>query len=509
MVEADVDAIIKDVENMVLTGRSNPYEVILMTANRNSTDWMEKYGLSVSEEEKKMMRFWFSLTQERLVQMADQIIKAFLHGFISQSRERGNRRHVRLSYQLGQEALARQLVIKLKEKGMVPVVTKPGTMDSLQEKTRKEAFADLCVDDLQPIIQGYKEAMKSHRDVLLDTCGMIGIGQFGKKSEPMATDQVNVTPSIQGAKEAAGTHLYYLAEQEKISLEGEYIKPSEISFCRVAFPDLHTGEYFEDIFQSFFQLYLMDSEPYELAQQTLIDSMDRCSQIELKGCEGNLTNLTVSLFSIEDEERQTKFLNCGGDLNIPFGEVFTTPKLTGTNGLLHIPSICLKGMFYHELKLWFEEGIVKKVECLEGEEYVRNTLFQGSDYVPVGEFAIGTNTYAYRLARKYELEERLPILISEKTGPHLALGDSCFAKAEQVPVYNMYDKKEMVCRENEGSFKNGGNRRYCGFHVDITLPYGQIEYVRGRTWRGEIIPLIKMGKFVVEGAKRLNLGLEG
>lgn len=107
MVEADVDAIIKDVENIVLTGYNNPYEVILMTANGDSTDWMEKYESPVSEEERKMMRFWFSLTQEHLAQMADHIIKAFFHGFISQGRKRGKRRHVRLSYQLGQEALAR------------------------------------------------------------------------------------------------------------------------------------------------------------------------------------------------------------------------------------------------------------------------------------------------------------------------------------------------------------------------------------------------------------------
>ena len=38
---------------------------------------------------------------------------------------------------------------------------------------------------------------------------------------------------------------------------------------------------------------------------------------------------------IENREQQTNFMNCGGDLNIPYGEVFTTPQLKGTNGLLH------------------------------------------------------------------------------------------------------------------------------------------------------------------------------
>lgn len=508
MVKLDADTIQREVQDKVLTGGSNPYEAILMNADRDSVDWMQRYGLPVSEGEIQMMRFWFSLPRERLVQMADHMIDAFLHGFVSQSRERGSRRRVRISYCLGQEALARQLVIRLKERSLLPVVEKPKTQDESWERQKRGAFADLSQEELEAVMECYGKAIKSHESAFRDTCGMIGIGQFGRKPLGRLPNKADSNTAGQDEKEAKAGRLYFLAEQGKAALEAEYVKPSEISFCRAAFPDMQVGERFEEIFHAFFELNLMDSEPYELAQQALIDSMDKCTQIEIKGGRGNLTDLTISLFPIRDERRQTKFLNCGGDLNLPFGEVFTTPRLAGTGGLLHVPCACLKGWVYHDLKLWFEHGTVERAECQEGAKYLRENLFQGSDYVPAGEFAIGTNTFAYTLARRYGLENRLPILISEKTGPHLAIGDSCFARAEDVPVYNMYDRKEMVCRENEVCLRNGKDRCYCGFHVDITLPYDQIEYVWGRTAPGETVPLIENGRFVVEGTQELNTGLE-
>ena len=56
-------------------------------------------------------------------------------------------------------------------------------------------------------------------------------------------------------------------------------------------------------------------------------------------------------------------MNCGGDLNIPYGEVFTTPRLTGTTGLYHVEEICLKGIFYHDLRLTFKDGWVVDATC--------------------------------------------------------------------------------------------------------------------------------------------------
>ena len=42
--------------------------------------------------------------------------------------------------------------------------------------------------------------------------------------------------------------------------------------------------------------------------------------------------------------------------------------------------------------------------------------------LPMGEFAIGTNTTAYAMAERFGITDRLPILIVEKNGPPFCCG---------------------------------------------------------------------------------------
>ncbi|MFR7445317.1 MAG: hypothetical protein ACLUUO_20230 [Sellimonas intestinalis] len=80
---------------------------------------------------------------------------------------------------------------------------------------------------------------------------------------------------------------------------------------------------------------------------------------------------------------------------------------------------------------------------------ILESLFYPYETLPVGEFAIGTNTRAFRICKKYQLEDQLPILIYEKMGPHLAIGDPCYKGAEEEPVYNLLDGKEITAKYNE------------------------------------------------------------
>ena len=112
---------------------------------------------------------------------------------------------------------------------------------------------------------------------------------------------------------------------------------------------------------------------------------------------------------------------------------------------------------YENLKLTFKDGYVSEYTCTNFEdeaankEYVRENLLFPHNTLPLGEFAIGTNTLAYVIAEKYGIVDKLPVLIIEKMGPHFAIGDTCFSWVEDMPVYNMLDKKEIVARDNEKS----------------------------------------------------------
>jgi leucyl aminopeptidase (aminopeptidase T) len=56
------------------------------------------------------------------------------------------------------------------------------------------------------------------------------------------------------------------------------------------------------------------------------------------------------------------------DVNIPVGEVFTSPMLTGTNGTLHVEDIYLNNLRFLNLKIHFEDGFVKDYSCSNFED---------------------------------------------------------------------------------------------------------------------------------------------
>ena len=131
------------------------------------------------------------------------------------------------------------------------------------------------------------------------------------------------------------------------------------------------------------------------------------------------------------------------------------------------------------------------------------------DSLPLGEFAIGTNTTAYVAAKRLQIEEKLPILIAEKMGPHFAVGDTCYSHAEDVVVYNP-DGKEIIARDNEKSLlrKEHPEKAYFNCHTDITIPYDELGELSAVMKNGEKKAIIKEGRFVLKGCEGLNLPFE-
>ena len=129
--------------------------------------------------------------------------------------------------------------------------------------------------------------------------------------------------------------------------------------------------------------------------------------------------------------------------------------------------------------------------------------------VPMGEFAIGTNTTAYCMARKYDIAAKLPILIAEKTGPHFAVGDTCYSHAEDNAVFNP-DGKEIVARDNEVSLqrKEDMSKAYLNCHTDITIPYDELGAITVIRADGSTEDIIRDGRFVVPGSEALNQPLD-
>jgi hypothetical protein len=197
-------------------------------------------------------------------------------------------------------------------------------------------------------------------------------------------------------------------------------------------------------------------------------------------------------------------------VNIPVGEVFTSPVLEGTNGVLHVKKVYINGLLYENLRFEIKDGIIEGGTTTNlPKSAVEENIMYHHTFLPMGEFAIGTNTTAYAVACEYDLFDRFPILIAEKTGPHFAFGDTCYSNEEEVHYVNP-DGKEMVAKENTYSMKRFTNpaEAYFFCHTDITIPYEEIGVIEAVLPDGKTVELLKDGRFVLSGCEELNLPLE-
>ena len=247
----------------------------------------------------------------------------------------------------------------------------------------------------------------------------------------------------------------------------------------------------------------------------MIDALDQGEAVRILGKGENKTDLTVQLYKLNDPEKETIFENCVADVNIPVGEVFTSPVLEGTNGTLHVSRVFLEGLQYCNLEIQFKDGMIESYTCSNFEEeeenkkYIYDNILHNHPTLPIGEFAIGTNTTAYVAGKKYNIEDKMPILIAEKTGPHFAVGDTCYSWSEDIKVYNP-NGKEIVARDNSVSIlrKEDIEKAYYQCHTDITIPYEELEEISVLTKDGKNIILLKDGRFVLPGTEVLNKPLD-
>ncbi len=497
---------------------------IIMESDLEDLSYLYRYGEYVSENELETARFLNRLSQEEVQAMADTYTEGYRKGFAADGKDISLKRTVNIRYNLGFERMVRLAVQNFRRMGLEPVIYRAaacvlnkrqgirvgytGAVPNKQFEYDHRADEALFLDRkfmerklgvMRTAYEQYKELARVHG-------GPAVIEVFGERQfVPVPKDTAYaLSPKQQ--------QLSVELSQEAGRLTNRYIPGDERSFTIIAFPIPEIGADFPEIFRETVKINTLDSGVYRTIQQHLIDALDQGSFVHIKGRGENRTDLRVALAELSDPDTQTLFENCVADVNIPVGEVFTSPKLSGTEGTLHVTQVYLSGLLYRDLELRFQDGMVREYSCGNFEEpeknleYIRENIMFQHETLPLGEFAIGTNTMAYAMAEKYGIGAKLPILIAEKMGPHFAVGDTCFSWQEEVPVFNPENGKEIVARDNEISIqrKEDLSKAYFNCHTDITIPYEELDFIRVITKSGEERSLMEGGRFVLPGTEVLN-----
>ncbi len=500
---------------------------IVLSSDLSDLRYLYAYGEYISEEDIKLASFLNSLSQETVDQMADTYTEGYRKGFQVMGRDLSKKRTVAVLYQLGFERMVRKAIKNFRAMGLEPILfrnavwcvnrrpgRKRGFYGSSPNKQYeydhrydegiylKKAFTDRKLAVLKTAYETYKkEGADFGGPALIETFGEVGF-QPVNKPECVALSEKQEKLTLAYANESA-------------QIGNEYVPGHETSFTIIAFPRPEIGEDFSEIFQETIRINTLDYEIYKTIQQKLIDRLDRAEHVVITGKGDNHTNLKVMLHPLSNSDSQTNFENCVADVNIPLGEVFTSPVLKGTNGILQVSSVYIGDIQFQDLKLEFCDGMVKEYSCanfadpLQGKALIKQMILKNHDSLPMGEYAIGTNTTAYAMAQKFGIVDRLPILIVEKMGPHFAVGDTCYSWSEDSAVYNP-DGKEVIARDNEVSAlrKTDLVKAYFNCHTDITIPYRELSEIYGVTREGEKLPILADGRFVVQGTELLNEAFE-
>ena len=484
---------------------------IVMEAELDHPAYLYRYGLYIGKDETESAHFLHSLTKPQMQAMADTFTEGYRIGFETTGKDISKKSVVEIRYPLGFERMVRAAVHNFKKIGLQPVLRPYSISLNKQFTYDHKEDRGLWLDKalIERGLEVDRTVWEKHKAIAPNYGGPAVIEIFGTK--PFSPEQKEERVTYTDKQREIDVY----ERSEKSQLINHYIHGEERSFTIIAYPVPSIGEKYEEIFAETVHINTLDYMLYRNMQQKIIDVLDTADRVHIKGCNGNRTDLYVKIHPLSDPAKETAFENCVADVNIPVGEVFTSPVLKKTEGKLHVTQVYLGEFLFKNLELDFENGRITAYSCTnfdsedENHKYIEDNILFHHKTLPMGEFAIGTNTTAYRMARKYQIADKLPILIAEKTGPHFAVGDTCYTYDEDNMTYNP-DGKAIIARDNEISIrrKEDISKAYFNCHTDITIPYDELGAITVVRADGTTTDIIRNGRFVVPGTEPLNEPLD-
>lgn len=496
---------------------------LIRGADLSDPRYLYRFGEYITENELGVSRFLAGLSQSEIDAMASTFTEGYRMGFVAAGIDLSKKKTVNIRYALGFERVVKAAIGQFEAMGLESIIyrearhsinrrpqgspgyvsSKPSKQYEFDHREDMALYLDKKLNERR--LSVLHSAYEEYKDLAAVHAGPAVMEIFGE--HPFMPESCPAALHL----DAKQQEIMVTYNSEAGQLVNRYIPGDQRSFTIIAWPIPEIGDNYEEIFREIVKINNLDYHLYQGIQQKLIDALDQGEYVYVKGAGANRTEMYVQLWQPENPAKEAIFENCVADVNIPVGEVFTSPKLTGTHGTLHVSQVYLNELKYMDLEIRFEDGKITSYSCknfddeTENQKLLKANVLFNHETLPLGEFAIGTNTTAYMVAKRYDIGAKLPILIAEKMGPHFAVGDTCYSWSEDNPVYNP-DGKEIIARDNECSLlrKTDVSKAYFNCHTDITIPYDELDCIRVVRPDGSRIPLIEKGRFVLPGTEELN-----
>ena len=357
---------------------------LIMNSDLTDLRYLYQFGEYISENEWKTAEHLNSLPEETIRKMADVYTEGYRIGFVNTGKDLSKKSVVNIRYILGFERVVKKAIENFEKMGLKPVIyraavsvltkrqhIKIGYYGAVANKQYEYDHKDdqaLFMDKkyLERKLEVMQTTYEHHKKEAAGFAGPACIDMFGE--EPFEPEAKETVAKLSKSQEEM--ILQYDSRQSQ--MVNQYIKGEERSFTIIAYPVPEIGEKYEEIFDEIIRINTLDAKLYEKVQQTLIDALDQGEYVHILGTNGNRTDLNVQLHPLNDPKKETIFENCVADVNIPVGEVFTSPVLEGTNGVLHVSKVYLNELQYRDLEITFSNGMVSEYNCANFERELEN-----------------------------------------------------------------------------------------------------------------------------------------
>ena len=351
--------------------------IVNMIMNEDLSDlrYLYRMGEYVGVNERETAAYLNSLSQEKIDKMADTFSEGYRIGFVNTGKDLSKKSVVNIYYAMGFERIVKKAIENFAKMGLKPSIFRTSHSVITRGRNSQIGFFN---------ISGNKQYVYDHRDDI----GLVMDKQYvERKLEVMRTTYEQNKEIAAGYAGPAVIDIFgektfvpqakpeavKLSEKQEellVAMNGragrltnEYLPGDERSFTIIAYPVPEIGGNYEEIFREIVKINTLDYHLYQEIQQTIINTLDTCEWVEVKGRGDNETDLLIHLHELTDPKKQTNFENCVADVNIPVGEVFTSPQLAGTGGILHVKKVYLNGLQFRDLKLVFDCGQVIDYTC--------------------------------------------------------------------------------------------------------------------------------------------------
>ena len=349
----DLDIFLPDhLLGMISTEEDFLYNMI-MFSDLSDDRYLYQYGSCIGDNEIGLATYLRTLSQEQIDAMARTYTEGFCKGFEVLGKDLSKKKTVRIDAPIGMERVVRAAIGQFKERGLHVVLQRErvtsfagrgGRPTGIYSSSVNRQFLfdhreDKAIYLSKAFVERRLEVVRDVFEKNKETAAVFGgpavIEVFGEElfAPEMKDEAIRLDPKQ--------NKLNLQCVNEEGQIRNHFIPGAETSFTIIAFPLPAIGKDFEAIFQATVEINTLDYHKYQQIQQKIIDTLDEGYAVRITGRGENRTDLTVMLHALEDPKKQTNFENCVADVNIPLGEVFTSPVLEGTNGILHVSCIYL------------------------------------------------------------------------------------------------------------------------------------------------------------------------